>query len=136
MSLPDPYCERRCASPPSGGEGGAMARVEFWQTIGDSLAGKAKFRLILQPAMAILLGFRLGIADAKDGRMPFIRRLATSSGERWKVFKHSFREALLPLALALIVDAIVQYLLLHSIRPVAALVVGLLLVWLPFVVLR
>ena len=83
----------------------------------------------------MLLGFRFGIADAKQAKMPFIRRLLTS-GERWKVFRQSIREAILPLALAFVIDAVVQYMLLRSIRPVAAVVVGALLVWLPFVVAR
>ena len=113
-----------------------MARVDFWQTIAASLAGKAKLRLILQPALAVLLGFRLGIADARQAKMPFIRRLLTSSGERWRVLGQSIRAAILPLALAFVIDAIVQYLLMRSVRPVAAVVVGVLLVWLPFVAAR
>jgi hypothetical protein len=84
----------------------------------------------------VLLGFRIGIAEAKAGKMPFVRRMLTSSGERWRVFTHSLREAIIPLALAFIIDAAVQYAVLRYIRPVAAVVVGLLLVWLPFVLSR
>jgi hypothetical protein len=52
------------------------------------------------------------------------------------VFKHSLWDAAIPLAIALIVDGILQYLTLGRVRPLAALVVGGLLVWLPFAVAR
>jgi hypothetical protein len=113
-----------------------MSNVGFWDTIGRSLSGRGQFRLILQPAMAVILGIRVGLHDARQGHPPFIRRLLTTSAQRWTLFKRSVREAALPLVLALVMDSVLQYLTLRRVRPVAAVLVGGLLVWLPFVVTR
>lgn len=112
-----------------------MEDVGFWEGIVRDLSGKGKFRLILQPAMAILLGIRLGIADAKTGQEPFFRRLFIT-GRRFKLFKQSLRDAVIPLSLALVLDVVFQYLTLGRARLLAAVVVGALLVWLPFTITR
>jgi hypothetical protein len=109
-----------------------MAQVGFWDSIGRSLSGRGQIRLIVQPTMALILGIRLGIADARAGERPFLMRLARTRGSRWKLFRHSLREAAIPLVLAVAIDSILQYLTLRYVRPVAALLVGGLLVWLPF----
>lgn len=108
----------------------------FWQDLARDLSGKGQFRLILQPAMAIVLGIRLGVADAKEGRRPFGWRLFTEHHQRWALFKESLSDAVLPLCLAFVMDSILQYLTRGYIRVVAALIVGGLLVWLPFIAAR
>ncbi|MFL5346396.1 MAG: hypothetical protein ACJ8AT_16535 [Hyalangium sp.] len=113
-----------------------MADVGFWEGLVRGLSGKGQFRLILQPAMALFLGLRLGIADAKEGKAPFLFRLFTTRHGRWTVFKQSLSDAAMPLILALIMDGILQYLTLNRVRPLQAVVVGALLVWLPFSIMR
>jgi hypothetical protein len=113
-----------------------MHHYGFWQHLAHDLSGKGQFRLILQPMMAILLGIRLGIADAKQGRKPFGWRLFTERHRRWALFKQSLSDAVLPLGFALVLDSILQYLTLGSVRPLGALIVGGLLVWLPFIAAR
>jgi hypothetical protein len=107
-------------------------RIGFWDTIGRGLGGRGQIRLILQPTMAIILGMRLGVADARQGKPPFLIRLARARHERWKLFRESLSDAVIPLCVALVVDAILQYLAFRYIRPLAAVVVGFLLVWIPF----
>ena len=113
-----------------------MAQVGFWDSIGRSLSGRGQLRLILQPTMALILGIRLGISDARCGELPFLMRLVKTRGSRWKLFRHSLHEAALPLVIAVALDSVLQYLALGRVRPVAALVVGALLVWLPFGISR
>ncbi|HVG64293.1 MAG TPA: hypothetical protein VNA24_37375 [Hyalangium sp.] len=113
-----------------------MRDINFWEGLVRDLSGKGQFRLILQPAMALFLGLRLGIADAKEGKAPFLFRLFTTRHERWGLFKQSLSDAAMPLILALVMDGILQYLTLHHIRPLQAVVVGAFLVWLPFVMTR
>src|SRR6185295_20358983 len=108
----------------------------FWDHLMRDLSGKGQFRLILQPAMAILLGIRLGMADAKEGRKPFGLRLFTERHQHWALLKQSLSDAVLPLCFALVLDSILQYLTLGSVRPLGAVVVGGLLVWLPFIAAR
>jgi uncharacterized membrane protein YjgN (DUF898 family) len=56
--------------------------------------------------------------------------------DRGARFKESLRDAIIPLGIAFVIDSILQQLINHHIRPVAALVVGGLLVYLPFLIVR
>jgi len=46
------------------------ARAWFWQTIMDTARGRGELRFVLQPLVSIVLGIRLGIADAKAHHGP------------------------------------------------------------------
>jgi hypothetical protein len=113
----------------------------FWQSLVRDLTGHGIFggsfqwRLILQPLAAIILGVRLGIRDAKQGERPFFASLFHEP-KRAKRLATEARQAALPLAIAFIVDSILQHLINHHIRPLQALFVGGLLVFLPFLIVR
>ena len=113
-----------------------MRDVGFWQGIMEVAHGKGQFRLFLQPAMAIFLGVKLGIGDAKHGKDPFLMRLFVTGQHRWQLAKESVRQALIPFCIAIVLDCILQYLTRGSIRPLAALVVGAVLIWIPFMLSR
>jgi hypothetical protein len=112
--------------------------VGFWEGMVCDLTGPGKIRLVLQPVMAILLGIRLGIADANRGRSPFLYRLRllTEKRNRAAIINESSSEAILPLAVAVILDAILQHVTLGRIQPLAALLVGTLLIGIPFGIMR
>jgi len=112
-----------------------MADTGFWDHVARDLTGRGRVRLILQPAFSILLGIRLGIADAREGAAPFVYRLFTTR-DRAQLFARSLQDAVVPLAMAFVIDAVLQVITLGHFRPLAALVVGALLVWLPFAVAR
>lgn len=111
-------------------------QLGFFETIARDLSGKGQFRLILQPLAAVILGIRLGIADANAGKPPFLNRLIMHRHQRWTIFKESLSDAVFPLVVALVMDGILQHITFGRIRPLAALLVGALLVWLPFVFTR
>jgi hypothetical protein len=110
--------------------------VGLLDTVTHDLCGKGQFRLILQPLAALLLGVRLGIADANADTPPFLHRLATHPHQRWTIFKESLADAVFPLMVALVMDGLLQHITFGRIRPLSALLVGALLVWLPFVCAR
>lgn len=107
--------------------------VGLFDGIARVLGGKGQLRLIIQPAVAIVLGIRLGISDARAGEEPFVFRL-------FRHPEHLVRRALsdvaVPFAVAIGVDLILQYYTLGYVRLVGAVLVGLLLVWLPFSIAR
>lgn len=109
-----------------------MNDMGFWDGIWHELSTAGRFRLIIQPALAIVLGVRIGMADARAGHAPFLARLVRTPHERWSLVRGSIGQAAVPLTLALVMDCIFQYLALGRVRLLAALVVGILLVWLPF----
>ena len=84
----------------------------------------------------MLLGLRFGIRDAKHGRVPIIKEIAETKGGRGSVLAHAARDAIAPLVVALVLDCILQHMINGRIRPLAALIVGSLLVFLPFLIVR
>lgn len=113
-----------------------MDDTVFWQDIVRDLSGRGQIRLVLQPALAIVLGIRIGLSDARSGASPFVRNLVESKDERWRLFGQSLRFAWMPLTFAFVVDCVLQFLTLGRIRPLGAVVVGFLLVYLPFTIAR
>ena len=109
----------------------------FWEGMMRELtSGQGQFRLLLLLAVALVLGIRAGIADAREGTLPFGRRLREANEPRADLMKDSVKRALNPLALAFILDVILQRLTLGYVRPLAAIIVAAVLVWLPFVIVR
>ncbi len=50
---------------------------EFLSDLPARLTGPGRFRFVLQPTMAILLGLRGGLADAQAGRPPYLEGVLT-----------------------------------------------------------
>lgn len=119
-----------------------MTHVGFWEGIvrdltgRGMLGGKFQIRLIVQPLIAMILGARLGIRDAKHGKPTFFMSVVAGGRERWANLRQGLRDAIVPLCVAFVLDGILQEIILHRVRPAAAVVVGLLLVFLPFVLVR
>ena len=110
--------------------------VGFWDGIVDVASGKGQLRLVLQPLIAIILGVRLGIADAKEGKAPFLMRLFKTSKHRAKLAREAAADVIIPFTVAVVIDGILQYYALGYVRPAAAIVMGALLIWLPFSISR
>jgi hypothetical protein len=113
----------------------AIAMTTMWEDIAGTLTGRGQMRLILQPTMAIIIGVRMGITDAKLGQAPFVWRLATSEDRR-EVAKESFRKILIPFCIAIVLDGVLQFLARGYVRPLAAVIVGLMLIFVPFAISR
>ena len=114
-----------------------MEHYGFWEGIvGELTSGKGQFRLLLLPAVALILGVRAGIADAREGILPFGRRLRESNEPRAQLLKDAVKRALNPLALAFVLDVILQRLTLGYVRPLVAIVIAAVVVWIPFVIVR
>jgi hypothetical protein len=114
----------------------------FWQSIWNNLSGKGllggnfQIRLIAQPLLGALLGVRFGIRDVKQGRVPVLKRIVEGRGGRGKVVAEAARNAVIPLVIAMLLDAVLQHMNNGRVRPLAAVVDGILLVFLPFLIVR
>jgi hypothetical protein len=119
-----------------------MADVGFFDGMARDLSGRGMFggahqiRLILQPFLAIVLGVRFGLRDAKVGKRPFFMRLVENERDRGTILKQGLRDAIIPLALSMVLDGILQHMINGRVRPLVAVLVGTLLVFLPFVIAR
>jgi hypothetical protein len=110
--------------------------VGFWEGILEVATGRGQLRLILQPLVATVVGLRLGITDVKLGKDPFLLRLAFKTKNRRALLKEAAQKLVLPFALAILIDGVLQYLTLGYVRPFAALFMGIVLIWIPYALAR
>jgi len=119
-----------------------MPQPGFFDSIARDLGGHGmfggnfQFRLIIQPTVGALLGLRFGIRDAKQGRPPFFKALAMSRGKRGEMLAEVVHNVLVPLVVAMIIDSVLQHMINGHVRPVAALIIGSLLIFPPFLIVR
>ncbi len=100
------------------------------------VTGPMSLRFVLQPVMAILLGIRDGRLDAKAGAPPFGWALAFMPGNRKAALRSALHALLVPIIIGSVLDAIAQYLIFHQVRAGWALVVGTLVMGLPYTAAR
>jgi len=108
----------------------------FFQDILARLSGPGRLRFIVQPTVAILLGVRSGIKDARAQAYPFIWALAFHGKRRRELLRSAFVSIRDLVAVAILLDVISQFLIFHEVRPGAALLVGPILITLPYVLAR
>lgn len=94
------------------------------------------FRFILQPAMAVLVALRDGVKDARTGRSPYLRTILTSPADRGNLLGEGLISTARIILLGLGMDAIYQVTVLGTFYPGEAAVVGLVLGFLPYLILR
>jgi hypothetical protein len=100
------------------------------------LTGPMHFRLILQPLVAIALGIRDGLKDAKAGRPPFVTDLIVRPEGRKRQLKRGLQAIIKPIIIAIILDAVAQYLMLGTVYPGAAVFVGVVIMAVPYSLAR
>ncbi len=96
------------------------------------VTGPLSMRFMLQPLMATMLGIRDGRLDAKAGNPPFVMEVLFHPADRKKALRSALKSLLTPIVLGSVLDAVAQYLIFHQVRPFWALVVGTLVIGLPY----
>lgn len=94
--------------------------------------GPFRFRFIVQPMMAILFGLRDGFIDAKAGSAPFLYGLLFHRQDLKPSVQSAVRRLRFPILFAIVLDAIVQYVMFQTVRPLTAVLVGTLLMGIPY----
>jgi len=105
------------------------------QVIGR-LDGPLKFRLILQPAMAIFFAVRDGRNDARRGSAPYFWAIFTESSRRMDLIREGWKAVAKVFVFAAVMDLAYQYLVLGWIYPAAALSIAFLLACVPYLLIR
>lgn len=104
----------------------------FLEDLPKRLTGPGRLRFILQPAAAIFLGIRAGISDAQARRAPYILSILFNSQGRGALLKGAFEQLAVLIAMSILLDALSQFLILHQVFPGPALIVGPVLIALPY----
>jgi hypothetical protein len=108
----------------------------FLEDIPKRLTGPGRFRFLFQPAAAIVLGIRAGIMDARAARPPFIVAFLFDSTRRSTLLKQAFSQLSVLIAMSILLDLIAQFLILREVYPVPALILGPVLIAVPYSTVR
>jgi hypothetical protein len=109
---------------------------EFLDELPRRFTGPGRFRFIMQPTLAVLLGVRGGLADARAGNPPYLFGLLFAAGRRGELLRSGAAAIRNLLAAGIILDLVFQLVLYHSMHPGAALVVGPILICTPYALSR
>ena len=110
--------------------------MRIWEDLTGRVGGPLSFRLLLQPAVAVLLGVRAGLHDAKTGRPAYFWAMLTDSAHRRDLLAEGWQAIAKVFVAAIVIDAAYQIVVLRWIYPFEALLVAFLLASLPYLLIR
>ena len=110
--------------------------TRFIEQLIGRVHGPMDFRIYMQPLMAMVLALLDGRRDAREGRAAYFWALFTDPGHRREMLQSGWKSIGRVFILALILDAVYQYLVLRWFYPVEAIVVAIILAIVPYLLLR
>jgi len=109
---------------------------QFWHDLIERPDGPMRFRFVLQPLMATIVAIRDGREDARFGRAPYLATVLGNPQERAERLRHGLNATARIIALGLVMDVIYQAIVFRTFYPDQALVVALVLAFVPYVIVR
>ena len=94
------------------------------------------FRFILQPAMALIAALRDGIKDARTGRSPYFWTIVSEPGKRAGRLREGLNATARILLLGLVMDVIYQIMVLKTFYPAEAVIIAVMLAFVPYFFMR
>jgi hypothetical protein len=113
--------------------GGATREME---NLVGRVHGPMSFRLIIQPLMAVVFAVRDGRKDAQEGKAPYLWALFTNPAHRRELLREGWKSVGKIFVIALVLDAVYQFITVRWFYPGEALVVAVVLALVPYLVLR
>ncbi|TYT25941.1 hypothetical protein FZO89_06565 [Luteimonas viscosa] len=110
--------------------------LRFAEHLTDRVTGPMKFRLLLQPAMAVAFAVASGLNDARTRRPPYFWSLLTDPAHRKDMIRDGWKSVGKVFVLAIVLDVIYQVVVLRFVYPGEAIVVAFLLAIVPYLVVR
>jgi hypothetical protein len=109
---------------------------QFLEELPQRFTGPGRLRFILQPTVAIALGIRGGLADAKGDNPPYLFGLLFGAERRRELLRSGVAAIRNLLAVGIIMDVVFQLVIYHSVHPGAAVVIGPILICFPYALSR
>jgi hypothetical protein len=110
--------------------------IRIFDNLIDRVSGPMKFRLILQPLMAIIFAVRSGLKDAKEGKPAYFWALFTQPEHRRDMFRDGWKSVGKVFVIAIIIDLVYQLIVLRWFYPFEALLVAAILAFIPYLIIR
>jgi hypothetical protein len=108
----------------------------LWRQILQRPGGPMSFRFILQPSMAAIAAILDGVKDARGGQSPYLSAVARNPRERLGHLREGLTATARIILLGLVMDLIYQILVFKMFYPDEAVIVALLLAFVPYVLIR
>jgi len=109
---------------------------DFIQDIPRRISGPGRFRFILQPLIAVILGIRGGRTDAVEGRPPYLFGILFHPELRKGLLRSGLETVINLILMGILMDAVFQRIILGVSHPGAALVIGPVLILAPYSIAR
>ncbi len=107
-----------------------------WRQLIERPDGPMAFRFILQPLMAAIAAFLHGRRDARAGRSPYFSTVLHNREERIERLREGLNATARIILLGLIMDAIYQVIVFKRFYPAEAVIIAVLLGFVPYVIFR
>lgn len=107
-----------------------------WQDFTGRPGGPMSFRFVLQPLMAILAALHDGINDARLGRSPYFWTVLANAQKRPERLREGIISTARIILLGLVMDTIYQLKVLGTFYPGEAVIVALVLAFVPYMLMR
>jgi len=108
----------------------------LWRNLLGRTSGPMEFRFALQPAMAAIVAIKDGLADARTADSPFLQTIVTSPHARRAKLSEGLEATARIMLLGIVMDVVYQILALDTFYPLEALLIALLLAFIPYCILR
>jgi hypothetical protein len=107
-----------------------------WNNLTDRPSGSMAFRFILQPSVAALTAIRDGLRDARTERSPYLWTILRDPNERVARLREGLEATAQIVLLGLAIDVIYQVTVFNMFYPIEALIIALLLAFVPYLLIR
>jgi hypothetical protein len=107
-----------------------------WRDLTDRPSGPMAFRFILQPSMAAVAAVRDGLRDARTERSPYLWTILREPHKRVARLREGLEATARIILLGLTMDVIYQVIVFDEFYPIEALIIALLLAFVPYLLLR
>jgi hypothetical protein len=114
----------------------AEVRARVWQNLFERPGGPMVFRFFLQPTMAAIAAWRDGLNDARTGRTPFFEGALADPAQRAVRLNEALVATARIILLGLVMDGIYQAIEFKYFHPAEAVIIALVLAFLPYLLLR
>jgi hypothetical protein len=108
----------------------------IWDNMVERPSERMWFRFILQPTMAAIAAILHGLKDARSGRYSYLWAILRNSEERAGLLRQGLNATARIVLLGIVMDVIYQALVLGTFYPNEAVIVALLLAFIPYLIIR
>jgi len=108
----------------------------IWQNMLERPGGPMTFRFYLQPTMAAVAALIDGVKDARTGRARYLWTIVTNPAKRGARLNEGLISTARVLLLGLCMDLIYQYIAFDTFHPAEAVIVAVVLAFVPYLLLR